>query len=156
MIDKCFMHGKWFYNMNHIETAICKDAGPCQMRLLLPQIDRMEVVEEWIAQSSLLRFLEWYGDSAPSSYLYAIGQLERAVRQDIKHRRAVSRKHRWEIAWRQGYKCLDCKELLHFRAFDIDHVHELRDGGVDEKSNLAALCCNCHAKKSRSHRSRRD
>ena len=129
MIDKCFMHGKWYYSMEDIERCICKDAGPCQMRLLLPQMDRVDVVDEWISQSSLLDFLTWYGDAAPSGYLYALGQLERAVRGDIKQRRAMSRKHRWEIAWRQGYRCLHCNELLHFKAFDIDHVKELREGG---------------------------
>lgn len=150
MLEKCFMHGKWFYNIDHIEQAICRDAGPCQMRLLLPQVDNMERVDQWLSQSSIVRFLNWYGDSAPSSYLRVIGGLERAVKQDIKQRRAMSRKHRWEIAWRQGYRCLSCKELLHFQAFDIDHVTELRAGGLDEISNLAALCCNCHARKSRS------
>ncbi len=150
MIEKCFMRGKWFYDINQIEQAICEDAGPCQMRLLIPQIDNMDIVDHWISQSSLVRFLNWYGDSAPSSYLYVIGNLEKAVKRDIKQRRAMSRKYRWEIAWRQQYKCLSCKALLHFKAFDIDHVVELREGGLDEKSNMAALCCNCHAKKSRS------
>lgn len=152
MIDKCFMRGKWFYNTENIETIICRDAGPCQMRLLLPQLDGLEIVDNWISQQSLLTFLDWYADSAPSSYLYVIGQVEKAVKRDMKQRRAMSRKYRWEIAWRQQYKCLECSQLLHFQAFDIDHVKELRDGGLDEKSNLAALCCNCHAKKTRSFR----
>lgn len=150
MIDKCFMHGKWYYSIEDIDNAICSSAGPCQMRLLLPQMNKVDTVDNWISQSSLLEFLNWYGDAAPSGYLYTLGQLEKAIRGDIKQRRAMSRKYRWEIAWRQGYRCLHCNELLHFKAFDIDHIKELREGGLDEKSNMAALCCNCHAKKSRS------
>ena len=35
------------------------------------------------------------------------------------------------------------------RSFDIDHVHELRDGGADTLENCQALCANCHARKTK-------
>jgi len=54
------------------------------------------------------------------------------------------RKH---IAEKQGKTCGDCKaELTSY--FEIDHIIGLQFGGTDDESNLMALCCECHAKKS--------
>ena len=145
------MRGKWFYNTENIETIICRDAGPCQMRLLSPT--RRARNRRQLDISAVSTHLPGLVRGLRTLLLpYVIGQVEKAVKRDMKQRRAMSRKYRWEIAWRQQYKCLECSQLLHFQAFDIDHVKELRDGGLDEKSNLAALCCNCHAKKTRSFR----
>ena len=151
MIEKVFMFGSWHYNLENVEQAICEHAGPCQMRLLLPQVDYNVVDGKWMAQTDVLKFLEWYMETAPSSYLYHINGIHGAVKKDLKKSRAVARKYRWHVAYRQGYKCT-CGDLLHPDAMDIDHVQELRDGGLDELANLCALCANCHAKKTRSHR----
>lgn len=151
MIEKTYIRGSWHYNMENVEAAVCRDAGPCQFRLLLPQTDFKLVDDVWMSQNDLLKFLDWYGETAPSSYLHVIGGIAKAVKQDKKKSRAVSRKFRWHVAFSQSYTCGKCKELLHPDAFDIDHKVELRAGGLDRLENLVALCTNCHAKKTRSY-----
>lgn len=150
MIEKAFFHGQWHYNLESIGDIVCKEAGPCQIRLLLPQVDYKVVNEKWMPQKDTLKFLDWYAETMPS-YEYTLNNIAKAVRSDQKKSRAVARKYRWHIAHRQKYSCLHCKELLHPDAMDIDHVEELRAGGVDDLHNLCALCSNCHAKKTRSY-----
>ena len=60
---------------------------------------------------------------------------------------------RRQIACSQRWKCEDCDELLDW-AFEIDHRVPLFQGGTNESSNLAAICSNCHARKSIMERSR--
>ena len=156
MIEKAFMHRSWHYNLEDIERAICENAGPCQMRLLLPQVEYKVVDGKWMAQLDVIKFLEWYIETAPTAYGYHINGIIKAIKGDVKKSRAVARKYRWNIAYRQGYRCSPsfnpaCSILLHPQAFDIDHIDELRDGGLDELQNLCALCSNCHAMKTRSH-----
>jgi len=154
MIDKMFMRRSWHYNLEDIEKAICEHAGPCQMRLLLPQVDYHAVEGKWMAQMDVIKFLDWYIGTAPTSYGYHINGIIKAVKVDIKKSRTVARKYRWDIAHRQGYKCNDCQVMLHPRAFEIDHMQELREGGLDELANLCALCSNCHSIKTRTHHRR--
>jgi len=156
MIEKMFMRRSWHYNLEDIEKAICEHAGPCQMRLLLPQVDYHAVEDKWMSQLDVIKFLEWYIETAPTSYGYHINGIVKAVKGDMKKTRAVARKYRWNIAYRQGYRCSssfnpECSIMLHPQAFDIDHMDELRDGGLDELKNLCALCSNCHSMKTRSH-----
>ena len=150
MIEKAFFFGKWHYNVESIGDIICKEAGPCQIHLLLPQVDYKVIDNKWMAQKDTIKFLDWYAEVMPS-YEYTINNIAKAVKADQKKSRAVARKYRWHIAHRQKYSCLHCKELLHPDAMDIDHIEELRAGGVDELQNLCALCSNCHAKKTRSY-----
>lgn len=150
MIEKAFFHGQWHYNMESVGNIISKEVGPCQVRLLLPQVNLKTVNETWMTQKNAVKFLDWYAESMPS-YEYVINNLAKAIKADQKKSRAVARKYRWHIAHRQKYQCLHCKELLHPDAMDIDHIEELRSGGHDELHNLCALCANCHAKKTRSY-----
>ena len=140
MIEKAFIHGA-YYNMETIGDIICK-AGPCQMRLLLPQVD-IKHVDGWMTQKNAVKFLDWYAESTPR-YEYVINNLSKAIRADQKKSRAVARKYRWHIAHRQEYKCLHCKLLLHPDAFDIDHIEELRSGS-GQLQNLST-CFKFHAK----------
>ena len=69
----------------------------------------------------------------------------------------MKRKHwtplqRNTVAARQGYKCAQCKCVFP-AVFDIDHIVPLHKGGEDALGNLQALCCNCHAIKSRNEQS---
>lgn len=156
MIEKVFMLRSWHYNLEDIEKAICENAGPCQMRLLLPQVNYRVMEGKWMAQLDVIKFLDWYIETAPTAYGYHINGIIKAVKGDIKKSRAVARKYRWNIAYRQGYRCSPsfnpaCSIMLHPQAFEIDHMQELRDGGLDELKNLCALCSNCHAMKTRTH-----
>ena len=150
MIEKAFFQGQWHYNIESIGDLICKGAGPCQVRLLLPQVDLDIIDKKWMSQKNTIKFLDWYAENQPS-YEYTLNGIAKAVKADQKKSRAIARKYRWHIAHRQNYLCLHCKQLLHPDAMDIDHMQELRGGGADELQNLCALCSNCHAKKTRSY-----
>ena len=104
----------------------------------------------WMAVPSALKLLHWHAKDAPGEHMPRIGAVRRALLPNPKAgKRAVARKHRWMIAYRQHYVCAKCNLLLHPLGFDIDHVRELRDGGEDALDNLQALCATCHAKKTR-------
>ena len=148
--------GEVYLHADDVQAAIGTSTIPFRLEPLLPQTPTPTRTKEdqegylWVEQESLLQLLEWYaGSGAPSEHLPGIGQVQRTLRAEKKARRAVARKHRWMVAYRQQYTCADCRQLLHPLAFDIDHVHELRDGGLDALHNLQALCSNCHARKTR-------
>jgi hypothetical protein len=61
-------------------------------------------------------------------------------------KRNVSEVVKKQVAASQKWKCSSCQELLQ-STYQIDHTTELADGGSNDKSNLTAMCCNCHAKK---------
>lgn len=50
------------------------------------------------------------------------------------------------IASNQKWTCLHCKNLLDY-TYEIDHIVPLFKGGLNDISNLQALCRNCHGKK---------
>ena len=158
MLRSASCDGRLFFRGDDVQTAVGTPQLPFQLGPLLPQTPHPAVTTEdangnlWVERESLVALLDWYARDAPSDHLLGIGGVVRALKADRKNRRAVARKHRWTIAWRQQYKCATCQTLLHPHAFDIDHVTELRDGGADELSNLEALCSNCHAKKTRTWR----
>jgi 5-methylcytosine-specific restriction endonuclease McrA len=52
-----------------------------------------------------------------------------------------------QIVDEQENTCGDCKQNLS-AFFQIDHIVALQFGGTNDKSNLMALCCECHTKKS--------
>ena len=149
MIQKEYMLGAWHYKLDDINDAICKEAGPCQLHLLLPQT-KYEAVDGFMNSKNLLPFLKWVLEGEPAME-YTCGSISKAIRDAEKLSRKTSKKFRWLVAYRQQYKCNICRDLLHPDATDIDHCEELRDGGEDEMANLQALCTNCHAKKTRSH-----
>lgn len=62
-------------------------------------------------------------------------------------RRSFSQKRRTEICLRQSGKCADCGEKLRPGMFDIDHRQALIHGGDNEGDNLAAICFECHKRK---------
>jgi 5-methylcytosine-specific restriction protein A len=63
-------------------------------------------------------------------------------------RRNVSERLKKCVASDQRWKCKMCQEML-TETYEIDHKIPLFKGGNNMKSNLQALCPNCHAKKSR-------
>jgi hypothetical protein len=149
MIEKKHMLGAWFYKLDDINTIICKEGGPCQLHLLLPQT-KYEEIDGFMNSKNLLPFLKWYVEGQPALE-YVCGSIAKAIKDAEKLSRKTSKKFRWLVAYRQKYQCAHCKELLHPDSFDVDHCQELRDGGEDAMANLQCLCCCCHAKKTRSH-----
>ena len=110
----------------------------------------------WLELHCTLKVLDYYcREVAETEVLPVVAELGRTLKEGIQQKRAVARKNRWLIAYRQKYKCAGCNNLLYPLAFDIDHAVELRDGGKDKLQNLQALCSNCHAAKTRSYHSRK-
>ena len=132
--------GKTWYKWTAIEDAL-----NIPFHRLIDQCPlKLTYRDKWIDRSSLTRLLNWIIPENRDQQAVV-----RAVLQAMKTSRKVSRKFRWEIAYRQKYKCQVCQELLHPKAMDIDHILALSKGGEDRIENLQALCTNCHAKKSR-------
>ena len=62
-------------------------------------------------------------------------------------RKKISNDIRKQIVTQQNNACGEC-ELALTPYYQIDHIIGLQFGGTDDGSNLMALCCECHAKKS--------
>lgn len=156
-----------FYNVNDVQNAFANAiekknlSDSFLIENLLLQCDFDPVTTEdvegnvWIERVSLQNFMDWYArDCAPSVLLPLVKELCGTIKYEEKQKRVQSRRYKWHVACRQQYRCAVCSELLHPDGFDIDHVNELRDGGkdvysADGKDNLQAVCCTCHAKKTR-------
>lgn len=63
------------------------------------------------------------------------------------NRTNIKKNVRKQIVDEQENTCGDCKQILSI-FFQIDHIVALQFGGTNDKSNLMALCCECHTKKS--------
>jgi len=133
-IDKTLVDNTWYYDLNRICELL--DVIPARLKRYASThpIDLFQ--DHWISQPSVLHFLKWLGDTT----------LKRAILKD--RTRTYAQTHRWDIAYEQKYKCACCRELLH-PSFEVDHVIPLFKGGADIRSNILAVCRNCHGKKSR-------
>ena len=84
-------------------------------------------------------------DEAISSYLQKRGT---AV---YDHRRAalgyLSGSLRYEVLKRAGFRCELCGISADERAIEVDHILPRKHGGVDDLTNLQALCFKCNANK---------
>jgi 5-methylcytosine-specific restriction endonuclease McrA len=143
--------GVW-YDWRSVEEALCVENEPCAFQLRFEQCPVVLCVDGyWIARKSFVAFLNWLSSEVTCEQRAVIRAANRALCSTGRGDRRTARKLRWEIAWRQEYKCADCGELLHPRAMDIDHIVPLHAGGEDVAQNLQALCANCHAKKTRTN-----
>jgi hypothetical protein len=77
-----------------------------------------------------------------------------SVPYDKKSKRSVSAALKTHIMGKQGHKCNICSQSLDSSA-ELDHIHELQDGGSNEESNLQYLCRRCHFFKTKSERVKR-
>lgn len=137
--------GALWYDWKAVQRAL-NTVEPCALQLKFEQFPgEIEINGTWMSKKCMQKFLRWYADTCSYQQLQVVEGVQRA----LKPRRNVSKKYRWEIAHRQQYKCAECRELLHPKAMDIDHVRPLAEGGEDTVENCQALCANCHAKKSR-------
>jgi len=138
-------HGSLWYDWEAVQQALSK-VEPCTLQMHFDQFPGdIEINGEWMSKKCMQKFFRWYSDTCSFMQL----QIVKSVLAAIKPKREMSKKYRWEIAYRQKYKCAVCAELLHPKAMDIDHITELSKGGEDTLENCQALCANCHAKKSR-------
>lgn len=54
------------------------------------------------------------------------------------------KKRRLRILDRDGWRCVLCSAASRL---EVDHIEPLWEGGLEEDSNLQALCRTCHIKK---------
>ena len=80
---------------------------------------------------------------------YAQPQMKRMLNSglnNVKHKRSVSESKKKYVASQQGWKCAMCANILD-ATYEVDHKVDLQYGGSNHVSNLAALCPNCHRRK---------
>ncbi len=67
------------------------------------------------------------------------------------HRRAalgyISGSLRYEVLTRAGFRCELCGISADERAIEVDHIIPRKHGGLDDLTNLQALCFKCNANK---------
>lgn len=154
MIAKTKLGNAWYYDWYSIHAPLT-EVYPCATEILMDQYEGKLTTREdqqhlWISRKTLIPFLRWVAERGTTQAARFLYDIETSIAKDIQQVRAMSRKHRWTVAYRQEYKCKVCKGLLHPKAFDIDHIVELARGGTDTLDNLQALCVQCHAIKTRS------
>ena len=94
------MLGAWHYKLDDINDAICKEAGPCQLHLLLPQT-KYEAVDGFMNSKNLLPFLKWVLEGEPAME-YVCGSISKAIKEAEKLSRKTSKKYRWHVALDKG------------------------------------------------------
>lgn len=70
-----------------------------------------------------------------------------SIAHRIKRRRIIGNE-KDSICTDQNNLCASCKSYLELTV-NIDHIVPLQAGGSNNRSNLHALCPNCHARKTR-------
>ena len=76
-----------------------------------------------------------------------IDNLRQNQEKSREKRKKISNDMRKQIVDKQNNTCGECTFVL-TPFYQIDHIIGLQFGGTDDESNLMALCCECHAKKS--------
>src|SRR5947209_7084912 len=62
-------------------------------------------------------------------------------------RKALSKRTRFEIFKRDGFKCLYCGATPVQKVLRVDHVKPVIEGGSNDPSNLVTSCFDCNAGK---------
>lgn len=62
-------------------------------------------------------------------------------------RKPLSKRTRFEIFKRDGFKCLYCGATPAQKVLRVDHVKPVAEGGGDEPTNLVTACFDCNAGK---------
>jgi len=153
-IDKTKVGDSWYYDYIGIADML-KASFDQKLYVYVSQTGKgVEIIDErWAEGRQLVKFLDWFGKNCAEGLQTQVYYINKAIKKDYEITRTTSRKFRWEIAYKQQYKCNHCNDLLHPKSFDIDHIMPLFKGGQDnDLNNLQALCCNCHALKSRTEK----
>jgi 5-methylcytosine-specific restriction endonuclease McrA len=69
-------------------------------------------------------------------------------RPKIEGGRPTSRRTRFKVLERDGYRCRYCGRTSQEVALDVDHLVPVREGGSDDLDNLVTACIDCNAGKS--------
>ena len=147
MIAKTKIGGRWHYSVESLDKIFSPRTG----RTLALPLKHFGAAGEWLEHSTLVSFLKEYQKEGEVSDL-AFGVLG-AIRKEKVRRRRVAQLRRWDLAYKQEYRC-KCGVLLK-PSFEVDHIVELADGGEDCEENLQCLCRDCHGQKTRLSRQKR-
>lgn len=125
------------YSLKQLENVLNKD-----LFWLLRQCEddngrKLKFDDTHIDESSYIIFIKWYNNNFTD-----------AIELPKTQKRKYSTSHRIEIAYKCKYRCNMCGDILK-PDFHVDHIIELRDGGLDEYDNLQTLCVACHSEKTR-------
>ena len=142
-MERIVRDGLVMYSLSSLENRLQKNA-------LLKECEQaigktLHFNDNHIEDSSYEMFIKWYNKTHSNSL-----ELPKKI-----NKRKYSTTHRIHIAYKTKYKCAYCEKLLP-PEFEVDHIIALHLGGKDEYSNLAALCPNCHATKTRAEILKRD
>jgi len=74
------------------------------------------------------------------------GRIIRAVAQPIVKSRTLTSRQKNQVAAQQHWQCMRCKTMLS-AMFEIDHITDFACAHDDSRSNLQALCSECHRSK---------
>jgi 5-methylcytosine-specific restriction endonuclease McrA len=69
-------------------------------------------------------------------------------RPPVEGGKPTSRRTRFKVLERDGYRCRYCGRGSDVVALDVDHVVPVREGGKDDMDNLVAACIDCNSGKS--------
>lgn len=64
----------------------------------------------------------------------------------LRYKRNVNVDTKFEVASDQNWMCNDCNQQLDY-TYEVDHITRIDEGGSNDRSNLQALCRNCHGRK---------
>lgn len=65
----------------------------------------------------------------------------------MSERKPLSKRTRFEIFKRDGFKCLYCGVTPAQKVLRVDHVRPVAEGGSDSATNLVTACFDCNAGK---------
>ena len=137
-MERIVRDGLVMYSLSSLENRLQKNAywslKECEQAIG----KTLHFNDNHIEDSSYEMFIKWYNKTHSNSL-----ELPKKI-----NKRKYSTTHRIHIAYKTKYTCAYCEKLLP-PEFEVDHIIALHLGGKDEYSNLAALCPNCHATKTR-------
>lgn len=73
--------------------------------------------------------------------------VEAPVKPKHRKRKSLSKRLRFEIFKRDGFKCLYCGATPAQKVLRVDHVTPVAEGGADDPINLVTSCFDCNAGK---------
>ena len=138
-------NGLTLYNLKELEQHLERDAYWLLKACEEDTGKHLDFNNEYIDEDSYHRFVKWFNQNHTAA-LPAPKKI---------NKRKYSTTHRIHVAHRTDYKCAICSVLMP-PEFEVDHIKALHMGGKDEFANLAALCPNCHGKKTRCEVLQRD
>jgi len=71
---------------------------------------------------------------------------EQKVAKPKIHKRNVNESMKKQVASEQNWRCKKCGMNLPGN-YEIDHIKPIKNGGLNDRVNLQALCRNCHGEK---------